>query len=364
METDEYLKAGSKLGNEEQEEAMERLISLLSFVNGKDVFEAFYKKHLAKRLLLDRSSSQEAEKLMISKLKPECGAQFTNKLEGMFKDLSTSENLTSEFKQLKKVPILFKIHVLTTGYWPSYKEFSIQVPSYFLEYQEAFRQFYMEKHEGRKLIWQYSLSMCVLNGFFTKGKKILSVSMFQTLVLLLFNEHQKLTFPQIQELTKLGFPFFQSSIFSFLLSQFFFPTENAELKRTLKSLSCGKVRVLRKSTKTKEIEEDDVFQFRSDFTDKRVKIKINTIQVRETVEENNETWERLLQDRLYQIDAAIVRIMKMRKTLSHSQLVSELFNQLKFPIQPAQIKQRIESLIDREYLERDENKSQFYNYLA
>jgi len=52
---------------------------------GKDVFEAFYKKDLAKRLLLGKSASIDAEKSMISKLKTECGSQFTNKLEGMFK---------------------------------------------------------------------------------------------------------------------------------------------------------------------------------------------------------------------------------------------------------------------------------------
>ena len=36
---------------------------------GKDVFEAFYKKDLAKRLLLGRSASVDAEKSMLSKLK-------------------------------------------------------------------------------------------------------------------------------------------------------------------------------------------------------------------------------------------------------------------------------------------------------
>ncbi len=49
-------------------------------------------------------------------------------------------------------------------------------------------------------------------------------------------------------------------------------------------------------------------------------------------EENTSTTQRVVQDRHYQIDAAIVRIMKIRKTLAHAQLMSEVFAQLKFPI--------------------------------
>ena len=41
----------------------------LSFGAGKDVFEAFYKKDLAKRLLLGKSASFDAEKSMLLKLK-------------------------------------------------------------------------------------------------------------------------------------------------------------------------------------------------------------------------------------------------------------------------------------------------------
>ena len=68
-------------------------------VQGKDVFEAFYKKDLAKRLLLGRSASTDAEKNMITKLKTECGSQFTNKLEGMFKDVDLSRELMMSFRE-------------------------------------------------------------------------------------------------------------------------------------------------------------------------------------------------------------------------------------------------------------------------
>lgn len=65
---------------------------------GKDVFEAFYKKDLAKRLLLGKSASTDAEKNMVQKLKTECGSQFTNKLEGMFKDVDTSVDIMHAFR--------------------------------------------------------------------------------------------------------------------------------------------------------------------------------------------------------------------------------------------------------------------------
>ena len=56
--------------------------------------------------------------------------------------------------------------------------------------------------------------------------------------------------------------------------------------------------------------------------------------------------------------------MKARKTLTHTLLIAELFKQLKFPAKPADLKKRIESLIDREYLERDEADASTYIYLA
>ena len=70
------------------------------FTVGKDVFEAFYKKDLAKRLLVGKSASVDAEKSMLSKLKQECGAAFTSKLEGMFKDMELSKDVLLHFKQV------------------------------------------------------------------------------------------------------------------------------------------------------------------------------------------------------------------------------------------------------------------------
>ena len=56
--------------------------------------------------------------------------------------------------------------------------------------------------------------------------------------------------------------------------------------------------------------------------------------MKETNAEQKATEESVYQDRQYQIDAAIVRIMKTRKTLNHNLLLTELFNQLEFPVKP------------------------------
>ena len=66
--------------NEDQEEESEdedvgiskqldQVLDLFRFVHGKAVFEAFYKRDLARRLLLGRSASSDAEKSMLTRLK-------------------------------------------------------------------------------------------------------------------------------------------------------------------------------------------------------------------------------------------------------------------------------------------------------
>ena len=72
----------------------------------------------------------------------------------------------------------------------------------------------------------------------------------------------------------------------------------------------------------------------------------------------------MFEDRQYIIDAVVVRIMKMRKTLGHSELIAEALAQLRVPIKVPDLKRRIETLIEREYMRRDEQNQKLYHYLA
>ncbi|NWH77720.1 CUL4A protein, partial [Piaya cayana] len=346
---DSKLRAGNKEATDEElERILDKIMIIFRFIHGKDVFEAFYKKDLAKRLLVGKSASVDAEKSMLSKLKHECGAAFTSKLEGMFKDMELSKDVMVQFKQYMQNQsdpgnIDLTVNILTMGYWPTYTPMEVHLNSEMIKLQEVFKTFYLGKHSGRKLQWQTTLGHAVLKAEFKEGKKEFQVSLFQTLVLLMFNEGDEFSFEDIKMATGI---------------------EDSELRRTLQSLACGKARVLIKNPKGKDVEDGDKFIFNGDFKHKLFRIKINQIQMKETVEEQVSTTERVFQDRQYQIDAAIVRIMKMRKTLGHNLLVSELYNQLKFPVKPGDLKKRIESLIDRDYMERDKDNPNQYHYVA
>ena len=115
------------------ERLLDKIMVLFRFIHGKDVFEAFYKKviinnsleysleiltfffdpkDLAKRLLVGKSASVDAEKSMLSKLKQECGGGFTSKLEGMFKDMELSKDINVAFKQVKKFWSISLINII------------------------------------------------------------------------------------------------------------------------------------------------------------------------------------------------------------------------------------------------------------
>jgi hypothetical protein len=108
---------------------------------------------------------------------------------------------------------------------------------------------------------------------------------------------------------------------------------------------------LTKSPKGKEVETTDSFSYNTSFTDAKMRIKINQIQLKETKEENKTTHERVAADRHYETQAAIVRIMKSRKTIKHVELIAEVIEatRQRGTLQPAEIKTNIEKYDSKQY---------------
>lgn len=277
---------GMSLGLDMQlEQSLEKCLSLFCYVNSKDVFEAFYRKYLSRRLLLGKSASEELERSVISKLKAECGSNYTSKLEGMYTDMELSKDIMVQYgvhngasvgttARIAGTNVEGHIQVLTTGFWPTpalhFTATPAALPDVFPQeirrVQEHFVEFYHKKYQGRRLSWSYSLDRCLVTARFPRGKKELEVAFHQALVLCCFNTEQlqgraALSFADIKQLV---------------------PLADSELQRTIISLCNGPIgtRVLTKEPKGRDLNVDtDVIKFNADFTNKLYHIKINAIQV-------------------------------------------------------------------------------------
>ncbi|KAI0561867.1 Cullin [Gracilaria domingensis] len=328
-------------------------MALFRYLSDKDVFERYYKQHLQKRLLYSRSTSSDAERSFITKMKTDCGYLYTSKMEIMFNDMKTSDESTSQFREkvaqesIEMRGIDLRVFVLTTMSWPVKPAPTVNLPEDAVHCTSKFEEFYYQKHNGRRLTWQQSLGTAEIRARFgARVYDLYSVSAYAMSILLLFNSNDSLTYKEIADATLIP---------------------ESELIRHLQSLSLAKHKFLKKEPREKEVKPDDRFIFNSDFQSRsrRIKMQVVTAQ-KENETERSQTRCRITADRGPVIDTVIVRIMKHRKTLEHNRLIAEVTRELESKFEPntQEIKKRIESLVEREYLERHKDKRQVYQYVA
>ena len=324
---DDNLRRGLKGKTEnEVDEVLDKAVVLLRYVRDKDLFERYYKKHLSKRLLGGRSMSHDIERHMVSKLKLEIGNYFTQKLEGMFKDMAVSEELTTDFRayvsHLKegddRRAVELGINVLTATFWPidvlgppsSSEENASRIcifPPALEHLKAGFEKFYLGKHTGRRLTWQANAGSADVRVVFPavpgRGPGLgkdrrheLNVSTYAMVILLLFNDVPRggsLSFDEIQARTTIP---------------------SGELVRNLQSLAVApKTRVLLKEPMSKDVKPSDLFSFNEGFTSKFLKIKVGVVAGPSKIEgekERKDTEKKNDEMRGGLIEAAIVRIMK------------------------------------------------------
>ena len=71
---------GEKLTEDAVEDMLDKVVKLLAYISDKDLFAEFYRKRLSRRLLQDKSASDDHERAVLTRLKQQCGAQFTSKV--------------------------------------------------------------------------------------------------------------------------------------------------------------------------------------------------------------------------------------------------------------------------------------------
>lgn len=398
---------------DEADDLINKSIAFLRFIKDKDAFEAHYANHFAKRFLNFKSSSQggsssnggklgvDLEELIISKLGEEMGTTSLDKVIKMDKDIKLSRDLTKEWKnytnQNNKSLIDLDLKVCNVSDWPKsmtkdYKKFSRddanndlgfiwsrQLRSTIKEFEEFW--FTNKRNDNKSLFWCPKFGSMDLRITYPTKTYDINMSTYAGIVMLLFapqstnaegkevlafDEMRELTYLEIKELT--GIP-------------------EADLKRQLQSIAVApRLRLLIKIPMTKEVNEGDIFKLNEKFKSPSTKVKVLTVSASSSTsssntkpssnastrsksiqeEEQEEVQASILEGRKIEVNAAIVRIMKSRRTISHNDLIGELIKQLhnRFQTLTILIKQRIEDLIEKEYLKRDDNDKSIYHYIA
>ncbi|CAF1225294.1 unnamed protein product [Rotaria sordida] len=354
---DNLLRKSSKtLTENEIEEKLLHGITIFNYLEDKDYFQRFYQKMLARRLINQQSTSMDAEEFIVTKLKEICGYEFTAKLARMFQDMKVSNDLYIKFLDYLKsesssnvqnqtmtnlIGLDFNIYVLQANSWPiaQLTTNTFLIPQPLEKPLHLFEAFYNKQYNGRKLCWIYNLSNGEIRMSHLDRSYVVTMCTYQMAILLIFNQHDKLTLHEIAESTKLNTKELEKQILPLIENKFLLNNTNNLTSKSIISIN---------------------FEYKS----KRTKFKISTTIHKETRQDSEISQKIVDDDRKFYLQAIIVRIMKSRKILKHNLLIEEVITQSKQRFIPSihLIKKCIEILIDKQYLER--NLTDEYTYIA
>jgi len=270
----------------------------------------------------------------------------------------------------KNLDIDMQVTVLNDLYWPLSKQTEITLPKELVPCVKAFEEYYSSQTDKRRLTWLYNQGSIVMNHTMLDEKKRkrkieLSVSCIQACILLLFNESTSYKFKDIREL--LG-------------------TTEEMLKFSITPLVYSKIRILANrgpegkgrpkaeedegedggKVSTASLQPDDIIQLTQLRTGGKLKIAYPQGHAGMLASERDIMVKRNLEDRVLKIELALVRIMKARGTLKQQELIAETTKQLAkfFKPDPRLMKKRIENLMERGFMRRDEDDQTIIHYQA
>ena len=334
-------------------------LAIFKYISSKDVFEAYYRLHLGRRLL-GSSPDLELEQVCSAKFRQECGPTYCAKIDGMIADLYGSKDLMSEWRRAQGDSSC-TLKVLSTSVWSNLRNIPNveSLPPLIKTGIEGFTDFYTGKFSGRKLTWVLSQGNAEISHI--SAGCLLTVSTVQALVLNLFNGAEKLSLDTIISKTGICFD---------------------DLKRHIVSLYVNpKCSILKKTShnansKPAQLDMSDIFEINESFTatSRHVKVPLIVDQAATVpditgpgdADTDAGIHQVVEEDRKHLIEAALVRLMKARRQISHSELSIELTKQLGSRFVPSadMLKARVENLIDREFIARDNDDVNLYYYVA
>ena len=352
---------------EEIDKILNDIIDLFKCLNSKLVFQNETNRKMSERLIKKQSLSSLAERTFITKLKQEAGVTYVSKMQEMMNDLEKNKNDTENYKLLphKGAPngIKFDVTVISQSAWEINKKSmeKIEMPKFLSSCLEDFEKFYLQKHQGQKLLWCLGLSKVNIEYLYLKQKNISSSTLPQLLSLLILEKKEKLSLGKIAELCGCQV----STIITDIQGLIFNPTFNPQCDPN-KGIIVGT-----SINKEKEFKENDEISINTNFSCSRIKIstiplpqKKSASEIKQAEIEEAQIIKRY-QDNILQ--ATITRIMKSKigQETTHVWLVGEAAKQIDlFKAQPQQIKENIEKLIEKNVIKRNAKNRTCYDYIA
>ncbi|TKR87767.1 hypothetical protein L596_012117 [Steinernema carpocapsae] len=352
---DVIMKKGGNKENEDMETVFDRCMSVFAFIDDKDIFQKYYNRFLARRLLHDTSVNDDSEAGMIARMKQACGHEYTSVCQKMFADIKRSKDLTTQYREQqkqsnKKLELDATFQILGTAGWPLAESYSFSVPPALEQCISSFTASYINCHQGRKLKWM--LNQCRGEVTFRNAAKkyTFMVNTPQMVILLAYNEETRYSAPKLAKELNMAPEVLNPALTSFL---------KADLLR-VQGCKAGDA-----------IPDDAEYALNTKFVSKRIKMDLMKLQVvtkseSENSKEQQQMEKILTESRQVLIQAAIVRVMKMRKKLQHNTLVTEVVEQVASRFQPniPSIKKCIDLLMEKDYIKRTESEKDTYEYIS
>jgi len=352
---------------EEIENTLNDIISLFKCLSSKLVFQTESNKKMSERLIKKVSLSNLAEQSFISKLKQEQGVTYVNKMQEMMSDLEKNKKETESYKSLshKGMPnnIRLDITVVSQSAWEiSNKNMEkIELPKFLETCLNDFERFYINKHQGQKLIWCLGLSKVEIQYLYLHSKNISISTLPQLLSLLILEQNGQQTLGEIAGRLGCSVDTVITDIHGLVYNPNFNPQRDPN-----KGIIVGTF-----NAQTKEFKESDTIEINKNFVISKIKFNTLPLPQKKTQEQVKlQEVEEAKIIRKYQeniIQATVTRIMKSRigQPTSHVWLVGETSKQIDlFKAQPQQIKENIEKLIEKNVIKRSDADRTCYEYIA
>ncbi|CAN3353023.1 cell division control protein 53 [Diutina catenulata] len=323
------------------------LMTVFKFITDKDAFEEYYRRLLAKRLINGNSKSAEEEEAIIKRLQEENSIEYTSKMTKMFSDMKASDDLKAEIPVSSAIKD-FNPLVLAQSMWPfSFSEdYSLKMAPELQPSFDKVEEIYYNKHTGRQLRWLWNHGRAELKANLSrKGKPpfIFTVSNIQLMILMCFNHQSSYTMAQLWDRVGCSRAIFEAHL-----------------------MPLTKYKLLDQSPANPEAFSDDATSFTivDEYKSKKLRVNfISAIKNTEAKQEEDDAVKEIAETRKNHLASVIVRIMKGRKQLKHTDLINEVMTQSmsRFQASMIDIKRVIDSLIEKDYIARIDG-GQAYEY--